>query len=375
MATVDPLKAATELALADLRQHQLDEQALVIPAEGAPTDAPATATQVEAAAVPEAPTEATEGAATPATPTSEPSAPTTPAEPSYETIIHDGVEVKLTPAELRELARKGFDYTKKTQTLAEMRKEVELAEQTARAAAQAQVEEERKRIANFLRDKDALRAQLELLEVGNFYSPPAEEGYGQASPALSTGSPALSKEEVARLIKEEQDRFALNLQEQAKTAMGQLEQQQMQKQMTEQIDQAVKAAVEANPLLSSLKDPKKVLFAEVHPWVRDRILADPDKEVGIDAVVERINIIAKEQAQLLETAVQEHAKKLAGAQAQAKIKDAVTHSQTMAAQSGIGPGGTAAVGGPKTTAGMRVGDPRLRAMVVADIQAAEAANR
>lgn len=41
------------------------------------------------------------------------------------TITHDGKEVKLTKAEALELAQKGFDYTKKTQVLADERKEVE----------------------------------------------------------------------------------------------------------------------------------------------------------------------------------------------------------------------------------------------------------
>ena len=41
------------------------------------------------------------------------------------TIVHDGKEVSLKKSEALELAQKGFDYTKKTQALAEERKEVE----------------------------------------------------------------------------------------------------------------------------------------------------------------------------------------------------------------------------------------------------------
>jgi len=41
------------------------------------------------------------------------------------TIVHDGKEVALKKAEVAELAQKGFDYTKKTQAVAEERKEVE----------------------------------------------------------------------------------------------------------------------------------------------------------------------------------------------------------------------------------------------------------
>lgn len=42
-----------------------------------------------------------------------------------EEIIHDGVTHKVTKSEMKELAQKGFDYTQKTQQLADQRKDVE----------------------------------------------------------------------------------------------------------------------------------------------------------------------------------------------------------------------------------------------------------
>jgi len=47
-------------------------------------------------------------------------------EEETDTITHDGKEVTLTKAEVRELAQKGFDYTQKTMHLAEDRKAVEV---------------------------------------------------------------------------------------------------------------------------------------------------------------------------------------------------------------------------------------------------------
>lgn len=376
MSQIDPIAAATQLALADLRQHQLNEQALVIPAEGTVTEAPAPSTPVDgegAAVAAVAPT--TEEASAPAAPSPvEPAKTETPQEPDYVPIIHEGVEVKLTKAELVELARKGFDYTKKTQAVADLRKEAEEAKAEAANKAKAQVEEVQTRIAHFLRDPGALRAQLELLESGALTPFAGSVTDGEmASP--STGHVSVSKEEIAQLIKEEQGRFKDDLATQAQSVMAQMEMAQTQKQMQEQIDAAVKSAVEANPLLASLKDPKKVIFAEVHPWVRDRIVADPEKEVGVAAVIEKINEVARGYAQGLEKTVREEAQKLVKTTAQGKIQEAITHSQNLAAQGGVGPGGAVAVGAPKSTSGMRVGDPRLRAMVEEDLRSAESAHR
>lgn len=61
-------------------------------------------------------------------------------EEAVEVIIHNGEEKQLTKTELKELAQQGFDYTQKTQQLAEQRRYVEqqaqLVQQQAQFAAQ-----------------------------------------------------------------------------------------------------------------------------------------------------------------------------------------------------------------------------------------------
>lgn len=61
-------------------------------------------------------------------------------EEETDVIVHNGEEKKLTKAEIKELAQQGFDYTQKTQQLAEQRRYVEqqaqMVQQQAQFAAQ-----------------------------------------------------------------------------------------------------------------------------------------------------------------------------------------------------------------------------------------------
>ena len=57
-----------------------------------------------------------------------------------ETIVHNGEEKQLTKAELKELAQQGFDYTQKTQALAEQRRYIEQQAQAVQQQAQFQAQ-------------------------------------------------------------------------------------------------------------------------------------------------------------------------------------------------------------------------------------------
>ena len=64
-----------------------------------------------------------------------------PAEPeALEVITHNGEEKQLTKAELKELAQQGFDYTQKTQQLAEERRYVEAEKANLQYQAQFQAQ-------------------------------------------------------------------------------------------------------------------------------------------------------------------------------------------------------------------------------------------
>jgi hypothetical protein len=63
-----------------------------------------------------------------------------PKAEELETIVHNGEEKQLTKAELKELAQQGFDYTQKTQQLAEQRRYVEQQAQYVRQQAQFQAQ-------------------------------------------------------------------------------------------------------------------------------------------------------------------------------------------------------------------------------------------
>lgn len=86
------------------------------------------------------------------------------------TIVHDGKEVPLKKAEALELAQKGFDYTKKTQVLAEERKEVEQRKSlyTERVKQQEQALEETihrlNSVADFLESELGAPPSIELAQ-------------------------------------------------------------------------------------------------------------------------------------------------------------------------------------------------------------------
>lgn len=63
-----------------------------------------------------------------------------PKAEELETIVHNGEEKQLTKAELKELAQQGFDYTQKTQQLAEQRRYVEQQAQYVKQQAQFQAQ-------------------------------------------------------------------------------------------------------------------------------------------------------------------------------------------------------------------------------------------
>lgn len=369
--SLDPIAQASALALADLRASAAADPMNTPPPESQPTPSAESESTSQVSAtpreegevtpVPESPAKETTPTATPGTPSQE--------EPKTWKVVHDGVEVKLTESEAIELARKGFDYTKKTQTLAELRREADEAKASAQAAAKAEMDQERARIGAFLRDPGALRAQLNVLEQAGVF-----EGMTPAPTDPHMSSPQLTAEDVARMVKEEQAKFAAALQASAEKTVSKLEFDQLQKDYTEKTDNAVKAAVAANPILATLKDPKKVIFADVHPWVRDRILANPDKEVGVDAVIAKINEVAAAYAQSFETTANERAKALAGQTAKKIVDSAVSASQELAQSGGLGGGGSVASGGAPPVKSFKVGDPRLRALVMEDLhRAADAA--
>lgn len=78
-----------------------------------------------------------------------------PSEVDAFEIVHDGTQVKLTRAEAIQYARQGFDYTKKTQALAEKTRQVDTYLQTF-----AQVDQVKPYLAQHERAVGALEAQL-----------------------------------------------------------------------------------------------------------------------------------------------------------------------------------------------------------------------
>lgn len=369
MADRDFLSEASALALGDLQASQAADPMYVPPVDSAAAPAEAAPSTEPAAPVvkEEAPVDPVTGTpAKEAVPAVVEVAATSPAK-TWK-VVHDGTEVELTESEAIELARKGFDYTKKTQTLAELRKETEAAKTRARDEVQAEFDAERVKIGQFLRDPQALRAQLNVLESAGFF-----EGVEPVATAAPTTAPSLTQDDVARIVREEQAKFAQSLQTTAEKTVNKMEFDRLQKEYEGKVNSAVEAAITANPILKTLTDPKKVFFADVHPWVRDRILADPDKEVGLDAVIGKINEVAAKYAQSFESTANERAKQLAGVKAQQVVAGAVASSQSLA--QGVGAGGGVVTGGVPTTKGLRVGDSKLRALVMEDLNRAASAER
>jgi len=111
----------------------LDAEALMIRALGGDDEQPEEEPEQEEELPPE--DEESEGEEGDETEESEEEEPTEEAE---EEIVWNGETKKVTKTELKELAQKGFDYTKKTQALAEEYRVVTMERQTLQAQAQIQ---------------------------------------------------------------------------------------------------------------------------------------------------------------------------------------------------------------------------------------------
>lgn len=115
----DQGQAPVESSLEDRMMALLDG-----PAEGEPEDAP----EPEQEAQPETEDEGSQE------PDEEPEAP----EPEYEEILHNGEAKRFTKEEIKSLAQQGFDYTQKTQQLAEARRQFEAQMQAAQQSFEIQ---------------------------------------------------------------------------------------------------------------------------------------------------------------------------------------------------------------------------------------------
>lgn len=85
-----------------------------------------------------------------------------PAEPAKLKLIHNGEEVEVDIAEAKNLAQMGYDYTKKTQEVAEQRKQVEAKAQAIKAQEQ-NLQEQARLQAAFIKEIGRVEALSEQL--------------------------------------------------------------------------------------------------------------------------------------------------------------------------------------------------------------------
>lgn len=216
--------------------------------------------------------------------------PTSAEEPAVEVEFPDGTR-KLTPKEIRDGYLRQQDYTRKTQEIAEMRRQ---AEQVYRAY--QQMAQEREQLQEFFQNEENV-----LRMVAQQYGPQAMQRLvnmlagQQQQPELSPDSPA-TVEQAARIaevrarqleaqIQELKQQFGQNIDQR----LAQLRNEQETVEYTKVLDPVVQKIFEENPILSAVEGMEEVIRFKVFKM----------QPQTVEEAVEAFNTVAKQQAEKL----------------------------------------------------------------------------
>lgn len=212
----------------------------------------------------------------------------TPAPETYA-IRHNGQEHQLTRDELIERAQQGFDYTQKTQALAQQR---QLAEQMATA-----FRNERERVATILQDRAALEAHLASLA-------PAEPQFA------ADDIPTI--EQTRQLLQQEVEQVRRKIMDEVQSAQFTAETSRLEQNFRAEIDTTVSSLLtEKFPTLAEWLDPsdaQEIIRTAAAKFVNAQIQANPQQAVNI-ADVKRVMVeAAQKQADRIEKKIKDNAK-------------------------------------------------------------------
>lgn len=302
---------------------------------------------IEAAPAPEspvapAPPQEAQPAAT------EPEAPvaTTPPLPlSQVEIKHRGKTVVIDdPEDLKALAQKGFDYTAKTQELAEAKRQLEAREQTWLQREQQVVE--------FLADKARVAAYLQQ-STGQLQAQPQAQPVGQSPDDLLTVG------QVQQLLAQQEQRLSQAVQQETSRVREQMPQVaelvQVRQAWAQDVDQHLASLQKKYPELQAVDDYPMAMKTRM----RDYLQANPGQVSNLETAKAIIHDWSKAQAQKIRGLIDSQTKSTLARQA-STAKPAI-----------LPPGGATTTQSGADTSGMRIGDPRLTAIVAAALQGAK----
>jgi len=268
-----------------------------------------------------------------------------PAQPTPEaapppfdvTLTHRGKTVRVTdPDEAKALMQKGYDYTVKTTEVADAKRALEAKEQAWLAREQ--------QIVEFLQDDSRVAAYL---AQRRGQAPPAP---ASAAPAVGQPDDLLTVAQVQQLMDQERQRLHAELQQELSQVRNQIPQVaelvQTRQAWAQDVEAHLSGLQQKYPELQAVEDFNGTMKARMRDYLQQHPVGDLDTAKAIIAGW------AQSQAQKIRSVIDTHTKQTVVKQAQAKATIAP-------------PGGRSTTGTAASSAGLKVGDPRLTEMVVA----------
>lgn len=264
--------------------------------------------------------------------------PAEAAPPPFDvTLTHRGKTVRVTdPDEARALMQKGYDYTVKTTEVADAKRQLD-AKEAAWLAREQQIVE-------FLQDDSRVAAYLAQRR--------GQQPQAAAPPAPTLGQPddLLTVSQVQQLMGQERQRLHTELQQELAQVRNQIPQVaelvQTRQAWAQDVEAHLSGLQQKYPELQAIEDFGGTMKARMRDYLSQHPVGDLDTAKAIIAGW------AQSQAQKVRAVIDTHTKQTVVKQAQAKATIAP-------------PGGRSTTGTAASSAGLKVGDPRLTEMVVA----------
>lgn len=337
--SMDPISAASAAALDELR---------TIPAPAVDADPAPTAMDTTETVAPTGDDSATSSADVKTTEDSSSAEDKTPQSPSEEEeleILHNQQAVKLPKSEVLKLAQKGFDYTRKTMSLAEERR----AFDAERLTAQAEIQRQLLVLKDTLTDPNSLR---ELVQWAA-----AQQGMELTDQQAAQAAASVTPQQAQQMISSQVQRLEQQLGTAVARAQHEIETNRLEKEYSATINTHLLNLTTAKyPVLQDVEGIDRLLREEVGAQVKSLIDADPTREIPMDQTLKMLEKAAERRAAKIESRFKERLKETA-------VKQAKLTS------TGIEPAGG---GAPKPTPGAtpKLGSKELTALVYQDLGAA-----
>jgi hypothetical protein len=196
--------------------------------------------------------------AEPAAPVATEASPETPAAPASATteIKWNGQTFQLTPEQMVGLAQKGFDYTAKTQTLAEEKKSFE--------AERSQIETERQQLAAFLQDPARVGAYYQQLQAKAGAVPQALGTNPEDIPTASQVQAVLDQR-----LKALETQTQSQIDQRVLAERQKLETDRYTAEYNTALKSAIKTAMGAHPALAKVKGMDQLLTTDVWDKIQE----------------------------------------------------------------------------------------------------------